>query len=81
MTWRTFFYCSLCFAAALVVASAAGTATSEETHVAASQSMLAVQSLPVSATPEPARLAALIFGLVAVLLTAQKAWKNLRRSS
>lgn len=81
MTWRTFFYCSLCFAAALVVASAAGTASSEDTHAAAAQSVLAVQSFPVPASSEPARLAALVFGLIAVLLTVQKAWKNMRRSS
>ena len=40
--------------------------------------MLAAQTLPVSAVPEPMRLVALMFGLVAVLLTFQKAWENMR---
>ena len=77
MTWRTFFYCSLCFAAALVVASATGTGVSSDAASSA-QSMLAAQTLPVSAVPEPMRLVALMFGLVAVLLTFQKAWENMR---
>lgn len=77
MTWRTFSYCSLCFAAALVVASTAGSGAATEAQ-AATQSVLAVQSLPVPAVPEPARMAALILGLVATVLTFQKAWENMR---
>ena len=77
MTWRTFFYCSLCFAAALVVASAAGPGVTSDA-ASPGQSMLAAQALPVSSVPEPMRLVALMFGLVAVLLTFQKAWENMR---
>ncbi len=76
MTWRTFFYCSLCFAAALMVASAAGSGT---TAADTQTTVLAVQALPVSATSEPVRLVALVFGLIAVLLTFQKAWENMRQ--
>ena len=78
MTWRTFSYCSLCFAAALVVASTAGSGGATEAQ-AATQAVLAVQSLPVPAVAEPARMVALMFGLVATVLTFQKAWENLRQ--
>ena len=77
MTSRTFFYCTLCFVAALVVASAAssGAAGDAASNV---QTPLAAQALSAPA-PESARLIALVFGIVAILLTYQQAWRNLRR--
>ncbi|MDB6075178.1 MAG: hypothetical protein JWO89_2818 [Verrucomicrobiaceae bacterium] len=76
MTWRTFFYCFLCFVAALMVASASSPGT---TASDTQSTLLAVQALPVSATPEPIRLLALVLGLIAVMLTFQKAWENMRQ--
>jgi len=76
MTWRTFFYCALCFVAALVVASAASSGSGADATAAVQTPMVAqALSAPI---PEPARLLALVFGIVAILLTYQHAWRNFR---
>ena len=76
MTWRTFFYCALCFVAALVVASAASSGSVADASSAAQTPMVAqALSAPI---PEPARLLALVVGMVAIVLTYQQAWRNFR---
>ena len=80
MTWRTFFYCSLCSAAALVVASAAISGGAHDAPVAGTVA-LALQSLPAPALSDPTRTVSFVLGLAAVALTFQKAWQNMRRPS
>jgi len=78
MTWRIFLYSTLCLAFALVVASATGPIAGDDVSSGAN-SLLALQALPPPAVADPTRLISLFFGIGAVILTFQKAWKNMRR--
>lgn len=79
MTWRIFFFALFCSAAALVVATAASSGSTGEGPPEV-QPVMAMQTLS-TPVPESTRLVALVFGMGAVLLTYQQAWRNLRRRS
>ena len=80
MTWRTFFYCFLCLAAALMVASATGSGAAQGVQEVG-YTLLANQTLPTPADADPGRIVYLILGLIAVAVTFQKALSNLRKAA